>query len=172
MPSDFLEQNLETIVYENQKECVKRGFPEFYENVKRQVRLPTGKIMDIFSFEIRNEIMFCKIFELKKEEISLNTIFQVVNYGYDLYASVGKYSKDAQIELYCVGNELAGEILYLLAWGINITMVTYSYNVDGIGFEVFKKNGFPYSEMRTPTFSEENEKFFKGLFEKDFRLIN
>lgn len=53
--NDFFEKTLEDIIIQNKDECIKRGFPSFYEITGRQCLLPSGSIVDIFSLEIPSE---------------------------------------------------------------------------------------------------------------------
>lgn len=79
MPNDFLEKTPEDIVFENRAVIHTKGLCKFRGTSFRQVILPSGKKMDIISYDIRNgrdlnlrlfrvmnEILDRKIEELKQ----------------------------------------------------------------------------------------------------------
>lgn len=135
MPSDFLEKTLEEMVFFNQEEAINRGFPEFYKNTKNQFRLPSGKIIDIFSFEIIDDVFYCKIFELKRDQINIQTAYQAIGYGREVAKLTGSYYKSKDIQLYLVGSDMDTEFFNLSSWGANFHAYVYQYKIDGIKFE-------------------------------------
>lgn len=62
----FLENDLEAIIFQNRNALHTRGLPPFHSKICRQFTLPSGKRMDIFSFEIRNNELYFSVWELKK----------------------------------------------------------------------------------------------------------
>lgn len=135
MDSNTYEATLENMIMDNIGFCQLRGFPEVYNKTNRQFRLPTGKICDLFSYELNNNSLNCKIFELKRGELGVSALLQVIEYGID----AAKYSswsfENVNIELYLIGSEINDEMLNLIGWGVNVKVLTYEYRFDGIHFQ-------------------------------------
>jgi hypothetical protein len=55
MTPDFFEETLESIIYEEKEECVKRGFPALYKHTVRQYILPSGRKIDLLTFEFEED---------------------------------------------------------------------------------------------------------------------
>lgn len=140
MPTDFLEKTLEDIIMGNPEKCVERGFPAFYKNIKRQVRLPSAGIVDIMSWEIFDNELSVNIIELKKSEISISTYTQVIQYGVDVLKATHSAFEKVNVQLYVVGSEISSDALNILSWGVNIHNVCYVYDYDGIRFTTTKAN--------------------------------
>jgi len=135
MDSSTYEAALENMILSNIEFAQLRGFPDVFANTKQQFRLQTGKVCDIFSYEIIGNSFSCKIFELKRGQLGISSLLQVVEYGID----TAKYSvhsfEEVNIELYLVGADINNEILNLFGWGVNVNIITYEYKFDGIHFE-------------------------------------
>lgn len=144
MDATTYEATLEEMVINNLGFVQLRGFPEVYAKNKRQFKLPTGKVCDIFSYELIDNELRCKIFELKRGEIGIAALFQVLEYGETIAkCSFGAFEK-INIELYLIGSDLSVELFNLFAWGLNVKILTYEYKVDGIYFEELEPPGiFP-----------------------------
>jgi hypothetical protein len=141
MDANTYEATLEDMVISNISFCQTRGFPDVYTNTSRQFQLPTGKRCDIFSYELIDDTLNCKIFELKRGKIDLAGLLQVIEYGVD----VAKYSvwdlNKINIELYLVGSDINNELFNICAWGVNVNIITFEYKVDGIHFDTWKSLG-------------------------------
>ena len=70
MIDNFYESTLEKIIIKNKSEISKNGFPSLYKNVENQYVLSNGRRIDIFSWEVFDNIFYCKIFELKRGDIT------------------------------------------------------------------------------------------------------
>ena|ERR1700760_201336 len=101
MQKKFLETTLEQIIFTHKDNIHEYGLPKLFKNTERQFRLPSGKIIDLFSFEIKENIVHCLIFELKKENIDESTLIQAYNYSFELSALLDKkfFGWDAKIIL-------------------------------------------------------------------------
>lgn len=131
----IMEQTLEDIIMDNQELVVKRGFPLFYENVIRQFRLPSGKICDIVTFQVVNDEINCKIFELKKGELGIGALTQLLEYGAEFCKYASWAFKAVDIEIILIGNDISYDLFNMYLWGLNISIVTFDYKIDGIHFE-------------------------------------
>lgn len=141
MDINTYESTLEDMVINNIEFVRSRGFPEVYDKTNHQVSLPNGKICDIVSYEVIGGCLSCKIFELKRGELTIAALSQLIDYGSEL----AKYSfftfEEVKIELYLVGSDISSELLALCAWGIDIKIVLFDYKVDGIHFEEWPSRG-------------------------------
>lgn len=135
MSNIFLERDLEDIIFENQEEVVKKGFPPFYKNVRRQFNMPYGGICDIITWEDPTENSFkCKIFELKRRELDINAVSQIIGYGRQV-VEIFTNKKELSVDLILVGSDWDDNILNLFEWGVGVMFVNYDFCLDGIKFE-------------------------------------
>lgn len=156
--NDFFEKTLEDIIIQNKEECIKRGFTSFLKHTENQFLLPNGAIIDILSFEINESVLYAKIFELKRECLTVAALLQCIDYGQEFYKSTANHFKEVKIELYIVGSDADENLLKIATWGVNMTLIFYEYKVDGIKFDydppenypanynIYTKNLFPYND--------------------------
>lgn len=171
MDATTYEATLEEMIMNNLGFVQTRGFPKVYNKTIRQFRFPTGGICDVLSYEIVDNCLNCKIFELKRGELDIAALLQLLDYGADL----ARYSyfnfEKVNIELCLVGSDISAELFTLCAWGIDVKIILFDYKVDGIHFEEWESLGAypnPYwlkesSEHNKPT-SEEIANWKKIFF--------
>ncbi len=135
MPKDFLEKTLEDIIMENKEIISSKGFPQLYKRTIRQLRLPKGGIIDIFSYEIRNGVLYGKIFELKRQEMTVDSYKQICSYHYELLMNTLSHFTEVNIELYLVGHDVSEELFTIMAAGTNVKVLFYRYPINGIEFK-------------------------------------
>jgi hypothetical protein len=141
MDASTYEATLEDMIINNIGFVQTRGFPDVFAKTSRQFRLPTGKVCDVLSYELVGNTLNCKIFELKRGELGVAALLQVVDYGADVArCSFFNYEK-INIELYLVGSDINTELFTLYAWGVNVKIILFDYRVDGIHFEEWKPLG-------------------------------
>lgn len=134
MDSSTHEVVLENMIMSNLGFAQLRGFPEVCSNTFRQFRLPYGKVCDIFSYDLKDNQLTCRIFELKRGEIGIPAALQLIQYG-EIVARHSHWAFDKVcIRLYLIGAELHDDLFGLLAWGLNLNILTYDYKFDGIRF--------------------------------------
>lgn len=150
MPADFLEKTLETIIHESYDECIKRGFPELYANRKRQFNVPDIGFIDIFSFEIRDDILYCKIIELKREKLTDQCFWQLCKYHHSILCLTFRHFKEVKIELILVGNDLDSKIFHLADLNVDMRFIVYSYSATGITFSELNKGLGDYYSSDDP----------------------
>lgn len=144
--SDFLEKTLEDIVYENRYRIYKRGFIDFYFCTERQFTLPSGARMDLFTWELRGEVLFCKIIELKKERVTADSLWQILRYYDEIFFGLYKQFSGLKIDLVLVGNGITDNIDSVSTLIPQLSVYEYKYNFDGISF--FKTNFFSEDELK------------------------
>lgn len=134
MPEDFLEKTLEDIIMEIKDTVHEYGFEVLLSNNVRQFRLPSGKKIDILSFEIMHSDLLFYIIELKKNKTD-DALSQA--YGY-LHEALNLW-KPLFENIYCkvilVGHEITyNPISYYLS--MPTEMYTYTYKAKGIDFNM------------------------------------
>lgn len=152
---NFLEKNLEQIIYETDNTFLNNRGLEISGRKLRQVRIGNYGIADIVTFERKSELISSwddvyeianqitiSIYELKKDLIDMNTLSQACRYktGINEYINKYKYFKphNIQYNIYLVGSsiQLNGEFVYVCESIENCKMYTYNYDIDGISFEM------------------------------------
>lgn len=71
MAVNFLETDIEQIIFDNRNDLHNRGFIKFLKNTNRQHRLPSGKIIDLITFQVDDDAIRFKVIELKRGEINI-----------------------------------------------------------------------------------------------------
>lgn len=138
MPQDFTEKTLEDIIIENKDKISERGFPAFYQNVVRQFKLPSGKIIDILSFMIVEDILMVKIFELKRDEIKIDGLCQISDYAYEFFCFTFPHFSNVQIDKFIVGSDASKEVISINDLQIGIELYLYKYTINGLFFKKFE----------------------------------
>ena len=136
MDSSTHEIVLEDMIYDNQEFVQQRGFPVLYKNNFRQFPIGTF-VCDIISYEMEGGLFKCKIFELKRGQLSVDALLQVIGYGEGIAKYAAWVFDKSLIELHVVGFDIDDKVLKLAAWGLNVNIVTFEYRYDGIHFESF-----------------------------------
>lgn len=154
MLNDFLESTLEGIIYDNRKEIHLRGISKLKNNAFRQVILPSGKKIDILGFEIKNGILHCDIYELKRQTIDADAICQAFNYYTELKYITKNHFSSFTAKIIMVGRKYE-PVSIIDSLPIPIEVYSYEYYMDGI---MFKKLHNPY------IYSEPNMSFSFGLW--------
>ena len=74
------EEQLETFIYDYRDRIHEKGFPKFYEHTVRQFALPNKKIIDLLTWEIKDNTLSLRIIELKKDFVLNDSIIQIMGY--------------------------------------------------------------------------------------------
>jgi len=165
MGTKFLEKDLEDIIFESDKnELRKRGL-HIYGKIYRQVRIGNYGIADLIEVKrIPSEIVNGRmgefashlditIYELKKDKIDFNAFMQAVKYakGISRYFKKHRHNIRVQFRIVLIGSEISmnDDFTYITDMftpdissafyspAINfVTFYKYKYNFDGIYFNV------------------------------------
>jgi hypothetical protein len=148
MEVDFLEKNLEDIIFENKDIIHMRGFPEIKGDLFRQFVNHNGKRLDLFSVDKSDEnVRNVSIYELKKGKIDHDAYFQLVGYFFDFCVENKKNNYgNFNLQLYLIGSEVDEHVLISASLSEFVHIYTYKYEYDGIRFY---KMSSPWSEMKT-----------------------
>ncbi len=154
---DFLEKDLEQIIFNaDREELSKRGLV-VRGRLKRQLRIGNYGIADLVSIEVEQYPNFSEvgfghklnitIYELKKDRIGISTFAQAMKYVKGINRYLKKRYKESNIDwdfkVVLIGREIQeeGSFVYLPDFLYNknqeelLENYTYSYNELGIHFE-------------------------------------
>jgi len=134
--NNFLEKTLEQIIMSNLDKMPSKGLDIFYKNTVNQIAFNTN-IADIFTWEEIDDVLYCRIIELKKEHVDLNAFKQIFNYKYDLFIFIHKnymHIKDIKIELILIGCTFKDDLDLISAY-VGLRLYEYTYGIDGIVFK-------------------------------------
>jgi hypothetical protein len=162
MPIDFLERTLEDIVFENRSIIHQYGFPGLKNNTFRQLILPSGKKIDILSFDIENGRITMDIYELKRDVINTDAICQAYGYFIELWQIMGGGFKAMDLHIIMVGRYYE-PIPIFEKMALPFSVFSYDYQLNGISF---KKH-----QERRPI-RETNENFCMGLWAFATGMLN
>jgi len=179
---DFLEKNLEQIIYENaitnegRKKLWERGLP-MSGKVFRQVPLGSYGRLDLLTVSVEKSASVWKpwvhitIYELKQGCIGPDALMQAGRYAkaIERYLTHKRYNLlDRQIvySLRLIGSHIEMSDFCLLCDSlVNVELYTYTYDIDGISFT--KKEGFCQSDEKLPSYdlSFSDVKEFYGIMQ-------
>lgn len=131
------EKQLEDLIFDNRQSMADRGLCPFYAYTERQYKLPSGRIIDLFTFEIKDDILYAKIVELKKDELNEAAIWQIGIYYEELLLLTLGYFKDYQIDLILVGDGMNFNVSRLVMMNCIIQAYTYNFGINGLTFVRF-----------------------------------
>lgn len=155
MSIPFLENDLEAIIFENRQALHSRGLPPFFSKICRQFTLPSGKRMDIFSFEIYNNELYFSVWELKKDQVNNDTLMQALAYYREISSIIGSDFKKCHGQILLMGKSF-GYLPLIDCLDIDIQVYTYGYGADGItfSFEQTRRMDYPHSPGFGKTLNE------------------
>lgn len=135
----FLEKDLEDIIYNTNNQTLNLvGLPIRGKKL-RQVRIGNYGIADLITIERQSylERVVVTVYELKKDNIDINSFLQAVRYARGIQSWFPNNKKyDLKISLCIIGKSVSVEsdFIYLPSILPNLNMFTYSYDFDGIKF--------------------------------------
>lgn len=149
----FLERNLEDIICQtSNKELRKRGLL-IYGIKKRQLKIGNFGTADlvtlhwvpnVFQGKIMSHDIKVTIYELKKDEISLNTFAQACRYKAGVlryFKEVRKIDADIEVDIVLVGKRInGGDFTYTIESMMDTYICLYDYRHDGIDFNYIHNN--------------------------------
>ena len=135
---NFLEKNLEEIVFETPNELLHSRGLFIYGQKKRQVRIGNYGIADIITWYRYDNELNVSIIELKKDNISVGTLLQAMNYvrGVQMYFNRRRWPFPINFTITLIGRELDvnGSFCFFPDIIPFLKIYTYDYNFDGISF--------------------------------------
>lgn len=160
---DFLEKDLEDIIWENLQtiqgigELESRGLQvDLNKTFYRQYNFGAYGVCDLIAFKLEqsyeckyNYVAHIDIYELKKDCISAATFLQINRYAKACVQLINQYNLKLKrkyitpsFNLILVGNkvELSNDFVYLSDVFDNVKIVTYKIKIDGLKFK--QENGY------------------------------
>jgi hypothetical protein len=148
---DFLEKNLEDIIYETDNKLLNQRGLWISGTKKRQLRIGNYGIADIITYRTNN-IHFCNncysspellidIYELKKDKIDFSTFLQAIKYykGIERYLDeVRDFNWPVSYRINLIGKyiDMSDSFIFLPEFtDQKVRFYTYSYDFDGIKFK-------------------------------------
>jgi hypothetical protein len=158
----FLEKDLEQIIFETRNEDLQEKELYISGVKKRQLRIGNYGISDIVTIQRPQyypkqsdghggfyvEPLTITVYELKQNKISVSAFLQVIRYakGIKSYLSKRNLKIDYELNICLIGKEidLSSELIYLTEFIDTLSLITYNYGIDGISFKYH--NGFKLKE--------------------------
>lgn len=152
---NFLEKDLEEIIYSADKELLAEKGLYISGILKRQLRIGNYGTADLVSFARNshpasqkvNPVLTITIYELKKDKVGISAFLQAIGYakGIQSYLEKRSFKLDYEFEIVLIGRELDENstfvyLLELLPCNYHfatsfLLCYTYSYDLNGIKFK-------------------------------------
>lgn len=147
---EFLEKDLEQIIFETPNEYLQFAGLELFGKKKRQLRIGNYGIADIVAFRrffnYYTDFLHITVCELKKDSINISTFLQAIRYvkGIDQYLKFRKFKHKVRFSIILCGKtiNLNSDLIYLADLVdcsdnklIDINFYTYDYKINGLKFE-------------------------------------
>ena len=172
MATNFLERDLEDIIFDNPEECRKRGLRVIGSKVYRQVRLNQYGVCDLLTIEIFNSRVLVTVYELKHNKIGFNELGQISRYISGIYRILVGFTpsmeKDLIVRGVLIGKQIddSDNFKYVYNQLDAITIYNYSYKSTGIKFEHFYPDTKIYTNKKYPIHFLKKE-ILRVKYEKD-----
>lgn len=146
---NFLEKNLEDIIYNTPNEKLKERGLSISGKKLRQINIGNYGICDILTIERNFNHYFdddergyhnstVKIYELKKDKIDTGVLLQCMGYAKGVSNYIAKeYDDDINVKMVLIGKEIDknSSFIYFADFMDCLSIYTYSYDFDGIKFQ-------------------------------------
>lgn len=154
---DFLEKDLEEIIYQTPSEILNQRGLEFRGLRLRQLRIGNYGISDLITIErdyqgCKTHLVHITVYELKKDKIGISAFLQAIQYAIGIKSYLEKInsSVSANINIVLIGKDIdsSGAFCYLPCLINNsyetipyetslfsIRYYTYKYKIDGLHFK-------------------------------------
>ena len=148
----FLEKDLEDIIWESDRDELRKRGLCLGGKITRQRRIGNYGIADLITFDRFSKqgdddgFYQITVYELKKDKIGISAFLQAVRYskGIDDYLRYRDVKTDYEIRIVLIGSEVddSGSFIFLpdvlgttySDMEDKLTLMTYSYGVDGLNF--------------------------------------
>lgn len=146
---DFLEKDLEEIIYAADREELKKRGLYISGKMYRQLRIGNYGIADIVTVECKKHLydryleeIIVNVYELKKDKIGISAFLQAVKYakGIKQYIKHKKYDERIGFDIHInlIGKEIdtTGEFCYINTVFRDVNFITYKMDIKGLHFEM------------------------------------
>lgn len=146
---NFLEKDLEQIIFEADKEELqKKGLP-VYGKLFRQLRIGSYGVADLVSFNRHQDGGYPRlsvtVYELKKEKIGISAFLQALQYvkGIERYLELRNFKFTVDFSIILIGKTIdinssfcfLSDLIYNLSNDSFLNNYTYSYGLNGLEFK-------------------------------------
>lgn len=138
---NFLEKNLETIIFETDNTILQERGLEISGVKRRQVRIGNYGICDIVTINRmrRNNALDIKVYELKRDFVDVSTLLQSLSYCRGIQRFFQKRGISAFFSIVLIGltvdkNSSFAYLPDLLSADFTLELYEYKYDFDGISF--------------------------------------
>lgn len=142
MPNDFYEQTVEDIIFDNRTIIHRYGLPVFKKTTFRQFYLPSGKKIDIISYDLTDGHIKIDVYELKRLTINADAICQAYNYFIELTSVTAGKFKSVDIHIIMVGRAYEPMLLFE-KMNLPFSVYTYDYRLTGMIFSKHQERLHP-----------------------------
>lgn len=149
MPKDFLEQTLEDIIYDNRDIIHEKGFLPLLKTVCRQFQLPSGKKIDILSYDYSEKELSVYVIELKKDKAAQDALFQAYGYLNEFLCCIDMSNLFAIYAKVVLVGYKTKELPICNFLSLPVELYTYKYGIHGIEFyqeRVVKNDFVPFGD--------------------------
>ena len=162
----FYEKTLEEIIFEKIEMVADKGLNIFYKNTVRQLKVDKY-IFDMFTWEIKDDILFCRIIELKKEGLNREHLNQVLSYTYGFYGICLGFFKKVELEAILIGTKIIDPCITHTQSISNILRIfEYYYGFDGIFFKEKLPNLNTIKELLLYSYMTDRVAEYTSFFDK------
>ena len=166
---NFLEKDLETIIWENYEACQERGLDidqQFFVHGKRyrQLNLAPYGIADLVNihYSPSQDLYLVQVIELKKGKIDTAAYMQAKRYQQAVFQILDRIRKRGELSFkiglsaVLIGNEVesSGDFVFMLNYDYDCTVFTYSYGFEGISFEKVSRTWAITNSHQSPVLIE------------------
>jgi hypothetical protein len=145
---DFLEKDLEEIIYTADREELKKRGLYISGKMYRQLRIGNYGVADIVTVECKKHLfekcldeIIVNIYELKKDKIGISAFLQAVKYakGIKQYIEHKKYDERIGFNIYInlIGKKIdtTGEFCFINTVFRKVNFITYKIDINGLHFD-------------------------------------
>ena len=146
---NFLERDLEDIIFETENELLSsRGLEIYGKKIRQKSLLPYG-IADLISYRRFDGSLIIQIIELKKDLIGVDALLQAVGYAraIDRYLKARNFNFKYWFDIVLIGYkiDIKSNFCYISSVFPNVKTYTYKIGFDGVTFDS-QKNWFNKAE--------------------------
>jgi hypothetical protein len=145
---DFLEKDLERIIFETDNDVLRKRGLSIYGKKLRQVRIGNYGIADLITIQRETNVyedivvqyVIVTIYELKLEKVGISAFLQAIAYakGVEQFYHSKNYDDSINffIRIVLIGKNIdqTGSLIYLPSIFDNLKFYHYKYDLDGLSF--------------------------------------
>ncbi len=156
---DFLEKDLEQIVWETHDDILQRKGLLVFGKRKRQLKIGNYGRADLVTFWRIGDTIHFTVFELKKDQVNIQTLLQSMQYvrGIDTYLQMRGFKTRHHITLIGKSIDTNSPFCYFPNIFADISIYTYKMDINGLSFiKAFDYNlkykGFDFNPLNDGPF--------------------